>query len=225
MLTPREASPLPEKFSSEEDQTHNPRAASSKTASPTHYQLAVPAPMLTIHVSLALSFCKDCVLQNCCVSNHVFKYHNCSFLSSDSSKLPPAPRKLRARAISPHVIKLKWRDPAKRRGRATRFYSVRYNAVGDDDSLFIQSADNRVRVGKLHPNTTYVFSVRTIAGKKGSPWSSKVKVTTAVVGELHQSVYGTVERKKKQQQKTPRSPLCFTRQTFPQNVFRVLLDD
>ena len=36
MLTPREDSPLQEKFSSEEDQTHN--AASSRTASPTHYQ-------------------------------------------------------------------------------------------------------------------------------------------------------------------------------------------
>ena len=33
--------PLPEKFSSEEDQTHN---AASRTASPTHYQWAVPAP-------------------------------------------------------------------------------------------------------------------------------------------------------------------------------------
>ena len=36
MLTPREKSPLPEKFSPEEDQTHN--AASSRTVSPTHYQ-------------------------------------------------------------------------------------------------------------------------------------------------------------------------------------------
>ena len=36
MLTPREKSPLPEKPSSEEDQTHD--AASSRTASPTHYQ-------------------------------------------------------------------------------------------------------------------------------------------------------------------------------------------
>ena len=36
MITPREKSPLPETFSSEEDQTHE--AASSRTASPTHYQ-------------------------------------------------------------------------------------------------------------------------------------------------------------------------------------------
>ena len=42
MLTPREKSPLLEKFSSEEDRTHN--AASSRTASPTHYQQAIPAP-------------------------------------------------------------------------------------------------------------------------------------------------------------------------------------
>ena len=36
MLTPREKSPLEEKFSSEEDQTHD--AVSSRTASPTHYK-------------------------------------------------------------------------------------------------------------------------------------------------------------------------------------------
>ena len=41
MLTPREKSTLPEKFSSEEDRTHD--AASSRTASPTHYQRANPA--------------------------------------------------------------------------------------------------------------------------------------------------------------------------------------
>ena len=37
----REKSPLPEKFSSEEDRTHD--AASSGTESPTHYQRAFPA--------------------------------------------------------------------------------------------------------------------------------------------------------------------------------------
>ena len=44
MLTPREKyiSPPLEKFSSEEDRTHD--AASSRTVSPTHYQRAIPAP-------------------------------------------------------------------------------------------------------------------------------------------------------------------------------------
>ena len=37
----REISPLPEKFFSEEDQTHD---AASRTASPTHYKQAIPAP-------------------------------------------------------------------------------------------------------------------------------------------------------------------------------------
>ena len=46
MLTPREKSPLPENFSPEEDQTHD--AASSRTASPTHYQRAIPAPFIQI---------------------------------------------------------------------------------------------------------------------------------------------------------------------------------
>ena len=42
MLTPREKSPLPEKFSSEEDRAND--AASSRTASPTQYQQAQSAP-------------------------------------------------------------------------------------------------------------------------------------------------------------------------------------
>ena len=41
MLIPREKYSLPEKFSPEEDRTHD--AASSRTASPTHYQRAIPA--------------------------------------------------------------------------------------------------------------------------------------------------------------------------------------
>ena len=42
MLTPKEKSPPPENFSSEEDRTHG--AASSGTASPTHYQLSFSGP-------------------------------------------------------------------------------------------------------------------------------------------------------------------------------------
>ena len=44
MLTPREKSPLPENFSSEEDGTHD--AASSRTVSPTHCQRAIPVPVI-----------------------------------------------------------------------------------------------------------------------------------------------------------------------------------
>ena len=44
MLTPREKSHLPEKFSSVEDRTHG--AVSSMTASPTHYQQAILAPVI-----------------------------------------------------------------------------------------------------------------------------------------------------------------------------------
>ena len=50
MLTQREKSPLPENFSSEEDQTHD--TASSRTASPKHYQWAIPAPVY-FHVQTA----------------------------------------------------------------------------------------------------------------------------------------------------------------------------
>ena len=46
MLTPRGKSPLQEKFSPEEDRTHD--AASSRTVSPTHYQRAIPAAMKRI---------------------------------------------------------------------------------------------------------------------------------------------------------------------------------
>ena len=41
-LSPREKSSLPEKFSPEEDRTHD--AASSRTTGPTHYQRVIPAP-------------------------------------------------------------------------------------------------------------------------------------------------------------------------------------
>ena len=40
MLTPREKSPLPEKFSPVEYRTHD-----AASRSPTHYQQAVPAPI------------------------------------------------------------------------------------------------------------------------------------------------------------------------------------
>ena len=42
MLIPREKSPLSEKFSSEEDRTHD--TVSSRTVSPTHYQWTIPCP-------------------------------------------------------------------------------------------------------------------------------------------------------------------------------------
>ena len=45
MLSPREKSPVPEKFSPE-DGTHD--AASSRTASPTHYQRRIPAPFCVV---------------------------------------------------------------------------------------------------------------------------------------------------------------------------------
>ena len=46
MLTPREKFPLPKKFYPEEDQTHG--TASCRTASPTHYQHAIPAPYVLL---------------------------------------------------------------------------------------------------------------------------------------------------------------------------------
>ena len=53
MLTPREKSPLPDKFSAEEDQTHD--AASRRTASPTHNQTSYSGPQLQIQLSLSNS--------------------------------------------------------------------------------------------------------------------------------------------------------------------------
>jgi hypothetical protein len=47
----------------------------------------------------------------------------------------------------------------------------------------LQSDNTRVRVNRLHPNTTYTFSVKSVAGRKGSPWSKTVSVTTAPVGK------------------------------------------
>ena len=54
MLTPREKFPLPEKFSSEEDRSHN--TASSRTASPTHYQWAIsPLPPLLQRTNVSIT--------------------------------------------------------------------------------------------------------------------------------------------------------------------------
>ena len=50
MLTPREKSLQPEKFSPEEDQTQ--AAASGRTASPTHYQPAIPTPPSSLFSAL-----------------------------------------------------------------------------------------------------------------------------------------------------------------------------
>ena len=50
MLIPREKSPHPEKFFLEEHRTHD--AASSMTASPTHYQRAIPAPVRISETSI-----------------------------------------------------------------------------------------------------------------------------------------------------------------------------
>ena len=48
MLTPREKSHLPEKFSPDEDRTRD--VASSRTASSTHYQRAIPVPAKCIEM-------------------------------------------------------------------------------------------------------------------------------------------------------------------------------
>ena len=49
IITPREKSPLQEKFSPKEDRTHY--AASSRTASPTHHQRAIPALIIMQYIS------------------------------------------------------------------------------------------------------------------------------------------------------------------------------
>ena len=56
MLTPREKSPLLEKFSTEEDLTHD--AASNRTGSLTHYQRAIPTPHQCVRYNWASSLIK-----------------------------------------------------------------------------------------------------------------------------------------------------------------------
>ena len=53
MLTPRETFPRREKISPDEDRTHD--AASSRTASPTHYQRTIPAPLDVFNMCFFLS--------------------------------------------------------------------------------------------------------------------------------------------------------------------------
>ena len=57
MLTPRKKNPPPEKFSPEEDQTHD--AASNRTVSPTQYQQAILAPFLITWIHMLLILIKN----------------------------------------------------------------------------------------------------------------------------------------------------------------------
>ena len=61
-MTPREKSPVPEKFSSDEDGTHDP--ASCRTTSSTHYQRAIPAPRSSCEVS-GITQCREMEMDPC----------------------------------------------------------------------------------------------------------------------------------------------------------------
>lgn len=108
-----------------------------------------------------------------------------SAATSGARKLPPSPKKLQVRTISQHAIKVKWHDPGRLKDDGSRFYSVRYSAAGQEEKpKFVQTQEKRVRVSKLQPNTTYVFAVKAVVGKQGSPWSATAAATTGVTGEF-----------------------------------------
>ena len=70
---PREKSPVPEEFSPDENRSHN--AASSRTASPTHYQWAIPAPRSKVQDTLlCLSKIPHCVpiIKYICIHFYLF---------------------------------------------------------------------------------------------------------------------------------------------------------
>ena len=68
--TSREKSPLPEKFSPEEDRTHD--AASSRTASPTHYHRAIPVSCCPPKLAPYLLTLRSVLANNPTTSQHPY---------------------------------------------------------------------------------------------------------------------------------------------------------
>ena len=110
-----------------------------------------------------------------------------------------APRKVTARVTSPYSIQVRWRDHGPRAGvKDGRRYLLRYqvpvgpvgpvaggNTTELPDETAGRSAPKTVRISKrraklygLLPATTYKIDVKVTKGKRSSPWSDVVEVTT-----------------------------------------------
>ena len=78
ILSSKEKSPLPEKFSSEEDGTHD--AASRRTASSTHYQLSHSGPLITTITMITAAP----AMMSCTKTKHRHHHHNNDIDVSDN---------------------------------------------------------------------------------------------------------------------------------------------
>ncbi|CAG5114895.1 unnamed protein product, partial [Candidula unifasciata] len=94
-------------------------------------------------------------------------------------KTPSAPRRVTAKAMSPHAIQVIWRDPdlnGKDGEKDSRHYIVKYKEVNDlvngsDFVNTIRSRQLKVKINKLTPKTTYDIWVKTVKNKKASSWT------------------------------------------------------
>ena len=110
----------------------------------------------------------------------------------------PAPRRVNARVSSPYTIQVKWRDPGVRtRVKDGRRYFLRYTAdvgftnptasenktdfepgEGTLKEKIIRISKRRAKLYGLRPATTYKIDVKVTKGRRSSPWSDVIEVTT-----------------------------------------------
>ncbi|RUS80501.1 hypothetical protein EGW08_011722, partial [Elysia chlorotica] len=112
-----------------------------------------------------------------------------------------APRRVNARVSSPYSIQVKWRDPGVRtrvkdgRRYILRYYSSETGSMHDQRAVenstgtfallkenvqekFIRVSKRRAKLFGLSPATTYKIDVKVVKGRRSSPWSDVIEVTT-----------------------------------------------
>ncbi|KAK3767736.1 hypothetical protein RRG08_052881 [Elysia crispata] len=123
----------------------------------------------------------------------------CIYIGCDArGRHLPAPRRVNARVSSPYSIQVKWRDPGVRtRVKDGRRYFLRYTAdvgftnptasenktdfepgEGTLKEKIIRISKRRAKLYGLRPATTYKIDVKVTKGRRSSPWSDVIEVTT-----------------------------------------------
>ncbi|XP_063603136.1 neogenin-like [Penaeus indicus] len=93
---------------------------------------------------------------------------------------------LKAEVLTPFTVALQWTDTTLNRNQYisdTRFYTVRYTTFASATSSsprfrYRNASDVTCLIDNLKPNTVYEFAVKTIKGRRESPWSLVTSNTT-----------------------------------------------
>ncbi|XP_045125604.1 neogenin-like isoform X4 [Portunus trituberculatus] len=95
---------------------------------------------------------------------------------------------VKAVVLTPFTVALQWTDTTLNRNQYisdTRYYTVRYTTFSSASSSsprfrYINATDVTCLIDNLKPSTVYEFAVKTIKGKRESPWSLVASNTTLV---------------------------------------------